>query len=135
MLIALTRPQKVFRVFNSVGLGLFSLITLYPLYYVLISSFSHPALGADALFWVKEFYYATYYMVFTTPGIWHAYLVTILRVATAVPLMLIVTGAAAFALSRKELADRVPIIFSCGHWVSSTRSWCSLYRACSACGR
>ena len=45
-----------------------------------------------------------------SPGVWRALGVTVLRVATGVPLMLVVTGTAAFALTRRELLGRKIII-------------------------
>ena len=38
-------------------------------------------------------------------------MISILRLATAIPVMLLVTSAAAFVLSRREMLFRTPIIF------------------------
>ena len=46
--------------------------------------------------------------MFTTGGLGRAYLVTVLAAAGNVPVMLLVTGGAAFSLTRKRF--RVPII-------------------------
>ncbi len=100
---------KVFRVGNGMFLALLALVTLYPFWYVIQASFSDPTYKI-ALLWPREFFYINYWLVFTKEGIGRAYLMTVLRVVTAVPLMLVVTGATAFALTRNELKGRKLII-------------------------
>ncbi len=109
------RPsEKLFRVSNYLLLGLLSFITLYPFWFIIQASITDPA-TRFGLFWPRAFYYANYWLVFVKSAIWgasiwNAYLVTILRVIVTVPLMLLVTGAAAFSLTRKELKARKIII-------------------------
>ena len=105
----LSTGRQVFRVFNYFFLVFLGLVTLYPFWFVIQSSFSDPTFRM-ALFWPRGFFYINYWLVFTTEGIGMAYVITILRVIAAVPLMLVVTGAAAFALTRKELKGRKLII-------------------------
>jgi putative aldouronate transport system permease protein len=102
--------EKVFGVFNYIGMAILSLIALYPFYYIVISSFSDPQTGTRSFFWVKDFYWANYWIVFQTEGLARAYLISVLRVATGVPLMLVVTSAAAFAMSRTEFKDKSIVI-------------------------
>ena len=110
MNIPLSKGEKFFRVFNYAFLALICVITLYPFYYIIISSFSDPVTGRCSYFWIKDFYWANYHRVLTTEGLGRAYLITIMRVALGVPLMLLITSAAAFSLTRKELAGRKVII-------------------------
>ena len=90
-------------------LGLFVLLTLYPFWFIIQGSVNDP-LDQVSLLWPKSFYYANYYQIFHFSMIGNAYLVTLARIAVAVPLMIMVTGTAAFALTRKELKGRKPII-------------------------
>jgi putative aldouronate transport system permease protein len=92
----------------TIGTILFLLcvLTLYPFWYVLVSSLSDPQSGSDAWLWVKDFYWANYRVVFTTGGIWRAYLMTVLRVAITVPIFLLLTGSTAFGLATKRLPGR-----------------------------
>jgi putative aldouronate transport system permease protein len=108
--IKLTFGEKIFQIFNYSFLLLLAGVTLYPFWYIAVLSFSDPVTGTGAYFLPKDFYYANYWLVFNTGGIWRAYAITILRVAVAVPLHLLVTGGAAFALTRKEMIGRTPII-------------------------
>ena len=104
-----TFGERIFRISNYLLLLALAVVTLYPFWYVIQASFSDPAFRISLL-WPKGFYYANYWMVFNFEGIGRAYLVTVLRVVVAVPLMLTVTGCAAFALTRRELKGRTIII-------------------------
>ncbi len=106
--------ETTFRVSNYLLLALISLVTLYPFWFVIQASFTDPTVRIRLL-WPRAYYYVNYWLVFVHSGvwgasIWNAYLITILRVGVTVPLMLVVTGAAAFALTRKELKARRTII-------------------------
>lgn len=103
--------QIIFKIFNYAFLTVFGALTFYPFYFILIGSITEPRTIYSTYFWPTGFFYANYYQVFRVPELWQSYLISILRVATAVPSMLIVTSAAAFALSRKEMLLRTPIIF------------------------
>ena len=102
--------QRVFDVLNYAVLAVLALMTLYPFWFIIQASFSDPVFGLSIL-WPKGFYYGNYWLVFNTEGLGRAYFISIMRVIVAVPLMLIVTGCAAFALTRKELKGRKTIIF------------------------
>ena len=105
------RPaQQVFRVVNYAFLALLAIATLYPFWFIIQSSLTDPIFSMS-LVWPKGVYYGNYWMVFNTEGLGQAYFITVMRVIVAVPLMLLVTGSAAFALSRKELRGRKLIIF------------------------
>ena len=101
--------ERIFRGCNYSFLALLGLVTLYPFWFIIQASFSDPTFRI-AMFWPKDFFYINYWLVFTNEGIGRAYLMTVLRVVAAVPLMLVVTGATAFALTRKELKGRKLII-------------------------
>ena len=112
----LSRGPKVFRVFNYVFLAMLGLLMVYPFWYVIQASVSDP-IFKDSNLWPKGFYYRNYLVVLTGgpmklgTGLGRAYMISILRVVVTVPLMLMVTGCAAFALTRRELKGRKIIIF------------------------
>ena len=101
---------KAFQVGNYTLLALLALVTIYPFWFIIQASVSDPTFRMS-LFWPRAFFGINYWLVFTTEGIGRAYAVTVARVVVAVPLMLVITGAAAFALTRKELKGRKIIIF------------------------
>ena len=102
--------ERVFRISNYCFLALLGLVTLYPFWFIIQASLTDPVFKLNIL-WPKGVYYGNYYVVFNSEGIGRAYFITIMRVIVAVPLMLVVTGCAAFALTRKELRGRKTIIF------------------------
>ncbi len=105
----LSPAERVFRIGIYLCLALLALITLYPFWFVIQASLTDPVFKV-AFFWPQGVFYGNYWLVFNTEGVGQAYLITVLRVVVAVPLMIIVTAAAAFALTRQELKGRKPII-------------------------
>ena len=101
--------ERVFRICNYSFLALIGFVTLFPFWFIIQASFADPT-HEIAIFWPREFFHINYWLVFTHEGIGQAYLITVLRVIAAVPLMLVVTGAAAFALTRRDLKGRKTII-------------------------
>lgn len=108
--LRLRASERAFRILIYPLLFLGALITLYPFWFIIQASFTDPVYRVGLL-WPKGFFYGNYWIVFNRPGLGQAYFVTVMRVIVAVPLMLAVTGCAAFALSRRELRARKPIIF------------------------
>ncbi len=103
------KGEKAFKVVNYLFLALLSFVTVYPFWFIIQASVTDPVFKMSLL-WPREFFYHNYWLVVTHEGLGRAYLVTVLRVLTAVPLMLVVTGSAAFALTRQELMGRKLII-------------------------
>ncbi len=109
----MTAHGRVFRVANTSILILLALVTLYPFWYVIVASLSPPDHVASGgfVFWPSRFYTLNYLLMIVVGGVGKAYLVSILRVLIGVPLMLVVTGSIAFALSRREMIGRKLIIY------------------------
>lgn len=96
---------------NYVILALVILVTLYPVWYVLIGSLND---GVDYLkggvgLFPRVFTLANYKVVFLDNGIWHAYLITFLRTVVGTACALLFTSAVGYAMSRKNLKFRQPI--------------------------
>jgi putative aldouronate transport system permease protein len=102
-----TRGEKVFAVFNYVLMALISVITLYPVWHILMSSISDPI----ELLGHRGFYFwprgtpniRGYILVFENPNIVTSYLNTIYYVIVGTTLSIITTIMGAYALSRKGL--------------------------------
>lgn len=84
------------------------LIILYPLYFVVIASFSDSRLVASGqvLFWPKGFTVAGYEAVFQDRRIWTGYRNTLLYSFAGTAISMGVTIPAAYALSRKDFMMR-----------------------------
>lgn len=83
-------------------------ITIYPLYFVVIASFSSPSAVAGGQVWVfpKSVTLEGYRRVFLDERIWLGYRNTIFYTVTGTLISLLFTLPAGYALSRKDLAGR-----------------------------
>ena len=81
---------------------------LYPLWFVIIASFSNPAdvASGKVWFWPKQFDVRGYQKLFEQRQIWKSYLNTILYTIVGTLVALFVTITAGYAMSRKDLPGR-----------------------------
>lgn len=96
----------IFSMFNYVMLTALIAIILYPVLYVVLASFSDPALlrqHRGFLFKPMGFSLEGYKLVFKDPGITTGYINTIIYVVVGVSLNMILTSMGAFVLSRHNL--------------------------------
>ncbi len=101
-----------------------AVITLYPLYYVLILSLSSPehAITQQVFLYPKGLYFEGYMRLFADSKLWISYRNTLMYAAAETTLMLVVCTTAAYALSSKHLKGRkflnyfllIPMYFSGG---------------------
>jgi len=82
-----------------------SFLTLYPLVYAAAVSFStSTAIWVEPVsFFPVGFTLENYRVVFSKPELLNAFFISMLRVLTGIPLTLVVSGAAAYALSKHRL--------------------------------
>jgi putative aldouronate transport system permease protein len=105
--------EKVFSVFNIFFMIILMLVTVYPLWYVLVSSFSSPvavAAGWSAL-WPVGFTLASFHKVITMPNIWMAYGNTVYYSVVGTVLSMVLTILGGYALSKKRLVGRKFFMF------------------------
>lgn len=102
------KGERAFNVIVSVLLIIIAVVTLYPIWFVLIASISSPvAIGAgEVLLLPKGINFKGYEMLFEDKNIWIGYRNSIIYTAAATVLDLIVTIPCAYALSRKTLPYR-----------------------------
>ena len=98
-----TKGDKIFFAINAFILGLLALIILYPLYFIVIASFSDPdaVLGGQVVLAPVNITFEGYEKVFQRGDIWQGYLNTIIYTVVTVILSLAVTIPAGWGLSRK----------------------------------
>ena len=119
-----TASDKIFFVLNAIFLGLLALIVLYPIYFIIIASFSDPdaVLGGQVVLWPVQLNFDGYVKVMQRADIWTGYGNTILYTLLTVILALAVTIPGGWALSRKNLPGKklwmmffiVPMFFGGG---------------------
>lgn len=101
----LNRRVYPFDVILTVLMGLFCLLCLYPIIYVLVGSFNQGAdysIGGVYLL-PRVFTFENYKVVVTDSALWHSYLVTIGRTVIGTAAALVFTSAVAYAMSRPNL--------------------------------
>lgn len=102
------KKPSIFNILNILFMILFSFLTLYPLYYVLVGSFNEGLdyLAGGVYFWPRKFVLDNYQIILTDVRLWNAYLVTILRTIVGTITALVFTSMVAYAMSRRELKCR-----------------------------
>lgn len=100
--------EKIFDSTNVIVLLIFCVITLYPFWYVLINSLNE---GTDATLgglwlWPRKFTLDNYIYVLNNAQLKLAYLITILRTVLGAAICLLITGIAAYAISKRNLIGR-----------------------------
>ena len=99
-----TTGEKIFTVFNYILMVLLVFVTLYPIWYVAIASFSsgESVSTGKVMFWVKDFTLEAYKQVFGTKNLGTSYLNTIFYATVGTAFSMVLTTTAAFGLSRRD---------------------------------
>ena len=110
------KKSKGERIFDAVLISfsiLILVIVAYPLYFVVIASFSNPeaVLGGKLSFWPIGFNIESYKMILDEPKIWLGYRNSIIYTILGTVINLILTTLAAFPLSRKDMPYRRLLTF------------------------
>ena len=107
--------ERVFQVFNYIILGLTAFVCLYPMWHVLMASFSDSAAltaHSGLLFWPIDFSLDAYRRVLSNQNIWTGYLNTIKLLVLGVSTSMVMTILGAYVLSRKDFLLRRPIMLA-----------------------
>jgi len=104
----LSREDKIFDIINYIVLGLISLLVLYPLYFMVIASFSSPeAINSGQIVLLpRGVTLDGYKRLMQDSNIWIGYRNTIIYTICATILNIIVTVSAAFALAHRDLVGK-----------------------------
>ena len=111
--VAPTKGDKVFDVINIIIMVILCVIIVYPLYYVVLASITDPRVvnTGKLLFYPEAPYFKGYAEALTYPQlisgykntIWYTFLNAVVALACTIP--------GAYALSRRDLVGRRPIMF------------------------
>jgi len=103
-----SKGDKVFRCINGIFLLLLALIVLYPVYFIIIASFSDPdaVLAGKVVLWPVGINFEGYVKIMERTDVWQGYYNTIIYTLLTVVLSLAVTIPAGWALSRKTLPGK-----------------------------
>lgn len=112
MSIRSTRSDRIFDAVDTILLAAVLLIIAYPLYFVIIASFSDPSLvSAGKVTWRPEgFTLAGYKRILSFSQIWLGYRNTIFYVILGTAISLVLTVTLAYPLSRRDFKLRTPLM-------------------------
>ncbi len=102
--------DKVFHIINYTILTLTLILVLYPLYFIVIASFSDPVAinNGQIRFWPVGFNTLGYQRIFENRDIWRSYGNTIFYTVVGTTVNVILTMLLAYPLSRKEFVFQKP---------------------------
>lgn len=100
--------DRVFNIVNITILSLFTIIIFYPIWNIVIQSFSSlDALAESSLrIWPKEFTLDSYKLVFNDGTIWRAFFISILKTVIGVFTHVFFTAMVAYGMSKTNLFGR-----------------------------
>lgn len=104
----MTKNEKIFNTFMTIIGIVITIVSLYPIYYVIIASLSRPLFveNGEVMFWLKSPTFASYLAAAAKPGIWISYANTIFYTVAGVLVNMLFTTTMAYALSKKQLIFR-----------------------------
>ena len=104
--------DRIFDAVNTLIMIVVGILIVYPLYYVLVASFTDPTIvkKGSLLLFPKEMYFAGYERTINYSPIWKGYLNTIIYTGLGTIVSVVVTMFGAYPLSRKDMAFRTPIM-------------------------
>jgi putative aldouronate transport system permease protein len=115
MNIAFKTPvsDRLFDVINTILQIFIFCLMVYPLYYIVIASFSQPnlAMTGKVLFWPKGLQIESYKRVFSSSEVMRGYLNTIFYTVLGTSVNLFVTLPCAYSLGRKDFRGRSFLTF------------------------
>lgn len=108
MLARKTKSDLLFDIVKYAVLGGFTLMILYPLYFVLIASFSDPnaVYNGEVWFWPKGITFEGYQRILNDPDIWIGYRNSIMYASLSALISTTLVIAAGYPLSRKDFIGR-----------------------------
>lgn len=107
-MMIISKGERFYNTFNIVFLSLFSLLMLYPFWYVLIISLNDSSFGgySKVLILPVAFTLDNYKVVFANDSLVSGYIITIIRTAAGVFLSVLFNAGLAYGLSKKRLMGR-----------------------------
>lgn len=108
-----SKEDKVFDIINFFLVAIILILVVYPLYFIVIASFSDPNMIYDGKVWLlpKELTFEGYERIFQDSKIWLGYKNSIVYTVVGTIVNVSFTLMAAYALSRKDLYGRNVIMF------------------------
>lgn len=107
-----TRGDKIFDIANIVLMAVIALVIFYPLYFVVVASFTDPTIvnRGDLLLYPVKFFASGYKKTFSYSPLWRGYLNSFIYTGLGTLVALAATLSGGYALSRKDMGFRRPVM-------------------------
>lgn len=105
--------DRMFDIINIVIMVFMLIVIIYPLYYVIVASFTDPYIvnSGKVLLYPEKLFLGGYERIFNYPPIWSGYKNSIIYTLVGVAVSIAVTVPGAYALSRKDILGRNQLMF------------------------
>ena len=118
-----TKGENAFAICNYIFMVFLAFTAVYPIWYVLIASFSSGAAvnSGRVFFWIKDFTLEAYKQILATKNLLNSYLNTVFYSVAGTALSMALTTTAAFGLSRKNFPfkKQITLLFMFTMWFSA----------------
>lgn len=105
--IKISFGEKVLKVLNYLFVSIFTLLCIYPFYYVIIYSISNASEAAKGIYFLpKQLDFSTYISIFSRDDLLNAFFISFTRTAIGTLLCVIVTSMFAYLVTREEMLFR-----------------------------
>lgn len=105
--IKISFGEKVLKVLNYLFVSIFTLLCIYPFYYVIIYSISNASEAANGIYFLpKQLDFSTYRSIFSRDDLLNAFFISFTRTAIGTLLCVIVTSMFAYLVTREEMLFR-----------------------------
>ena len=101
-----TKGSVLFDVFNVLAILLFTLICIYPFWYMIIYAISDPARASNVLLWPQGFTMFNFEKVFSLKGIGHAFYISALRTGIGTVVTVFCCSFLGYLFSKPEMPLR-----------------------------
>lgn len=103
-----TTGEKIYNVFNIIVLSLFTLICVYPFYYLIINSFSdnNASAAGEVMWWFKGFHLQNYKDVLSLDGLATAAWISVARTVIGTVLTVLASAYLGFMFTQKRMWAR-----------------------------
>jgi putative aldouronate transport system permease protein len=107
-----SREDSIFDIIVYFILGIFFVLVAYPLYFIVIASFSDPdaVKRGEVLLWIKDLTLQGYKRILSDSELWLGYLNTVIYAGFGTLLSILCTMGLAYPLSRVQFSGRWPIM-------------------------
>ncbi|MFC5407184.1 carbohydrate ABC transporter permease [Cohnella soli] len=107
-----TKSDRLFDLLNIIIFLIVLLLVLYPIYFILIASVSDPTATNAGKVWLfpVDFNWKGYEIIFSERSIWTGYKNSLIYAALGAAISTVITISGGYALSRKDLVGRTPIM-------------------------